>query len=363
MAPLRICSFNVENLFTRPKILSLKDNDRISVLLAKLARFKELFDKPSYAGFEQEILELYRELNDYIEINVKARKDGVPRDIITEDKLNAKGSGDFVGFVELRKANFNEEQIFNTARVIKAVKADIQAFVEIEGRAALQRFDTDVLKNFFDDVVVVDGNDPRGIDVGLAARKAQRIQGIRTNVLARDDKPGYVFSRDCLEASFDFRGKQLHLLINHFKAKDRTPRTSDAKRKRQASKVSEILTKRYDLKKDFVVVVGDFNDEPDSAPLAPLVATPGLHDAFDVVNRPPFDRWTYYYASKKVFNRIDQIYVSAALKPFVAAAGIERRGIADLEKLSKGKEKSFPEVTSWSTAASDHAAVWVDLAT
>ena len=361
MTKIRLASYNVENLFSRPKVLSLKDNNVIAKLLAEIAEFKALIELSSYAGVEARIIELYARTKDYIELNVRSRKDGVPRDFLTETALKAKGAGDFVGFVEFKRAQFTGEQIENTARTIKAVKPDIQCFVEVEGREALRRFDTDILKNMFDDMIVVDGNDPRGIDVALAARKSVPISAIRTNVLARDSKPGYVFSRDCLEGDFTINGKRLTVLINHFKAKDRFPADSDAKRERQASKVREFLTTRFNLAKDLVLVVGDFNDEPGSAPLKPLESTPRLSNVFDVTGHPVDDRWTYYYGSSKQFNRIDMIFVSDALKPFVKGAGIERRGMPDLAKITKGAQKSFPEITSWRNAGSDHAAVWVDL--
>ncbi len=362
MSKIRVAGYNVENLFSRPKVLNLKDNAHVAELLKDIAEFKSLIEKPSYAGHEQRIVALYGKLKDYIELNVRSRKDGVPRDFLTDTALKAKGSGDFVGFVEFKRDQFKGEQIENTARVIKAVKPDILCFVEVEGREALRRFDTDILKNMFDDMIVVDGNDPRGIDVALAARKPLPIRAVRTNVLARDAKPGYVFSRDCLEGDFQINGRRLTVLVNHFKAKDRTPRESDAKRERQAAKLREFLTTRFDLSKDLVLVSGDFNDEPDSLPLKPLVTTPGLNNVFDVVGRPANDRWTYYYGSEKAFNRIDMLFVSDALKPMVAGAGIERRGMPDLAKITKGAEKGFPEVTSWRNAGSDHAAVWVDLA-
>jgi endonuclease/exonuclease/phosphatase family metal-dependent hydrolase len=236
----------------------------------------------------------------------------------------------------------------------------VLGWIEVENRTALQRFDKDILDNFFDDTIVVDGNDPRGIDVAAATRKSAPIRSVRTNVLARDDK-GYVFSRDCLEIEVRLGSRPVFVLVNHFKAKDRFPIKSDAKRKRQAEEVRRILTKRYDLKTDHVIVLGDFNDEPENAPLRPLITTPNLLNVWDVVGRPDDDRWTYYFGGSKQFNKIDMILVSKALAAKVRGAGIERRGIADLEKITEGREKSFPEVTSWRVSASDHAAVWVDL--
>jgi endonuclease/exonuclease/phosphatase family metal-dependent hydrolase len=356
---LRVATYNVENLFTRPKILNLQDSDKIDDLLAKLARFRAIMiDEEKYAPFRKELLALYKTLSAYIAINI--RSSDVGRTIITEDRLIAKGKGDWEGFIDLKRDTFSGEQVDNTGRVIKAVNADIQCFVEVEGRLAMQRFDTDILANRFEDLLVIDGNDPRGIDVAMASRKELPIKSVATNIFARDAE-GVVFSRDCLEVSFEVGGKPLTVLVNHFKAKDRTPETSDAKRKRQAAQVSKILKKRFDMENDFVIVAGDLNDEPDSDPISPLVGTPGLHNVFDLVNRDPEDRWTYYYSNDRAYNRIDMIFVSEALRAKVKDAGIERRGMADLEKLTGGAQKPFKEVTSWRNAGSDHASVWVDL--
>jgi endonuclease/exonuclease/phosphatase family metal-dependent hydrolase len=357
---MRVSAYNVENLFSRPVVLNMKDNDKAAVILAKIAEFTKLMDLDSYAGKKKRIEELYEEIGRFIEINIRSSKIG--RFVITENQgLIAKGRGDWDGFIDLKRERFSEEQIRFTGKVIKTVKADLQCFVEVESADTLKRFNTDILGSMFSDRLVVDGNDPRGIDVGFATKKALPILTAKTNVFARDSI-GTIFSRDCLEAEVAVSAqKRIHVLVNHFKAKDRTPVESNKKRKRQSTEVSRILTERYDLKKDFVVVAGDLNDEPDSDPIAPLVATPNLLNVWDVVGRPEDDRWTYYYGASKQYNKIDYLFVSKALKDRVKDAGIERRGIFDLEKLTDGAEKSFPGITNWKLAASDHAAVWVDL--
>ena len=78
------------------------------------------------------------------------------------------------------------------------------------------------------------------------------------------------------------------------------------------------------------------------------------------MNRPANDRWTYYYAKGKQRNAIDYLLVSDALRPLLRSAGIERRGMAGLSKLTGGAEVEFDGITSWRNAASDHGAVWAD---
>lgn len=66
----------------------------------------------------------------------------------------------------------------HTARVLAAVDADVVALVEVEDRPGLVKFNTNVLGSVFEATgrtaypfaLVVDGNDQRGIDVGILSR-------------------------------------------------------------------------------------------------------------------------------------------------------------------------------------------------
>ncbi len=356
---MRVSTFNVENLFSRPAILNREDHAWVSARLADVAELTRLLQNKTYAPDAARIKALYLVLKDYITINI--RSSDVGRFIITaEGKLIARGADDWVGFVDLKRERFDAQQVRFTGKVIKTVKADIQCLIEVESRKTLEIFNTDILSSLYRDRLVLEGNDPRGIDVALASNKTCPVVLARTNAFARD-AVGEVFSRDCLEVELAVPGgKRLHVLVNHFKAKDSKPIESNEKRRRQAAEVSRILRERYDLSRDLVIVAGDLNDEPDSAPLAPLRATPGMHDVFDLVNRPKADRWTYYYGREKAFNAIDQMYVSDALRPLLTAAGIERRGMAGLSKLTNGAEVEFDGITGWRLAASDHGAIWAD---
>ena len=55
---MRMASFNVENLFARPKAMDQRQGDAATrkAVLAAHARISELFELPSYAGVEDEIL-------------------------------------------------------------------------------------------------------------------------------------------------------------------------------------------------------------------------------------------------------------------------------------------------------------------
>ena len=357
---LKVATYNVENLFSRPVLFNMKDHDKAAEYLKKVSEFTRLLDQDYYTANKKKIEALYEEIGRFIIINIRASKVG--RNIIEKGKLKAKGREDWDGFIDLKRERFAQETVEFTAKVLKTVKADIQCLVEVESAGTLKMFNTDRLDSTFSDRIVIDGNDPRGIDIALASKKKYPIVTARTNIFARGNEGKTIFSRDCLEVELKVPGdKNLFVLVNHFKAKDATPDISDAKRKSQATEVSRILRERYNMKNDYVIVAGDLNDEPASAPLKPLMATPGLHNVLDVVNHPKDDRWTYYYGKEKAFNTIDYLCVSEALKKRVKMAGFERRGMFDLAKLTNGKQSSFEGLTNWKLAGSDHALVWVDL--
>lgn len=210
--------------------------------------------------------------------------------------------------------------------------------------------------------MLIDANDPRGIDVGLYSNYP--LGDINTHMF---DKEGNktIFSRDCLEVEVLLpNGQNLYMLCNHFKSQGYDPEgTSSEKRERQAKKVAQILEK-YDLEKDWVAVAGDLNDNPTSPPLQPLLNVKNMYDVLELqYPANPLKRWTYRY---KQFEQIDFLLVSKPLKDRFSKAGVERRGIYNLKKLttsSQGQvdiEIEYDTVTSWTNSASDHGAIWAE---
>lgn len=249
----------------------------------------------------------------------------------------------------------------NTARVIREVRADVQCLVEVEDRPVLEDFcDHTLLKGIYPYNMLVDGNDQRGIDVGLLSKYP--LGRIKTHVFDMDGAPRQkrIFSRDCPEIAVLLPGERpLFLLLNHFKSQGYGSKESnDARRKAQADRVIQILA-GYDLSKDLVVVAGDFNDKPDNDPITGLVHLQGLTDVLAKKFPDPKDRWTYRDKSQIDYLLV-YLLVSDPLASAMVDAGIERRGLYQLGKLTKGAEQSFDTVTSDTNYASDHAAAWAE---
>jgi endonuclease/exonuclease/phosphatase family metal-dependent hydrolase len=351
---VRIATFNAENLFNRAKVLNLKDNERITDKLERISELQKLIEKDTYTAADKtKILALYHGLKDYISIEADRGK------LMDRNgtRVTAAGAKSWDGGIVFKRAKFSDQQREVTGRVIKELKADVLCAIEVEDRLSLERFDTDVLNNRYKQAMLIDGNDPRGIDVGLYSNFP--ITNIRTHIYDRSGS-SKIFSRDCPEYEVALPGgKSLTVLPNHLKSKGYgEPAASNAKRKRQAERIAELL-QDYDLSTDYVVVAGDLNDTPGSAPLAPLLGVPGLSDVLELqFGNTPADRWTYWFRGSG--NQIDYLLISDALKAKFRSAGLERRGIYNVDNHTGGAIVPFAGVTSSSTAASDHAAVFAD---
>lgn len=258
-----------------------------------------------------------------------------------------------------------EIQRNNTAQALLDSKPDVCAVQEVENLYTLRLFNAQYLDGYFDRMILVDGNDPRGIDVGLMLRAG--FEGIVTGVRTHVDEPldpkkpvkrgsnafgylatGALFSRDCLEVDIEFNSKTLTLLVNHFKAQDGST-SSVKRRKQQAQRVANLasLAASSGVKK-YPVVMGDLNVDAaqKDGSLDPL-----LKGSNNVLNDPfPAGTWTHYYTSDRKISRLDYILPHKELT--VSSTNIVRAGLTTKCKQYTGPR--YPTVGQDHTEASDH---------
>ena len=211
----------------------------------------------------------------------------------------------------------------------------------------------------YDHTMLIDGNDERGIDVGIISRKGFEIRSMTSHV-DDVDPDGLIFSRDCAEYHLTTpSGNDLFLLINHFKSKGfGAQQDNNKKRTRQAKKVRKIYDE-LNNKFDFIAVIGDLNDIPDSIPLRALLGSNS--NLLDIIKHEKFvgDGRPGTHGNGTKSGKLDYILMSPELAKKAKLGGIERRGVWG------GKNGDlfphFPEVKTAKDAASDHAALWVDL--
>ena len=378
MAVVTVASFNVENLFNRPKAFDTTDWAAGEPILAAYHEFNALIAATEYSPARKDRMrQLLLELDVY-RVNahgavrrhladsprsVWLRKnrggfDREPTDPAKNVEITASGRGDWIGWLELATETTDETGTRTTARVIIDIDADILCLVEVENRAALQPLNTNLLGGRYRHMMLVDGNDERGIDVGIMTKAGYPIGSIRSNVDATDDQ-GIIFSRDCPQYEIHTpSGAVLHVLINHFKSQSGG---GGDKRRRQATEVRRIVDGLV-AAGEHVIVLGDLNEgqpapnqppanlQPLFDPAGPLVPVYDL-DGFDVGNRPgTFD-------SCGIRNRLDYLLLSRSLQPAFTTGQVFRKGLWGSRTTRPDEWATYPEMTRPSDQASDHAAI------
>ena len=368
---MRIASFNVENLFQRARALAPADWDAGREVLALQSEINGILGKPAYSAADKaEIVSLLGRLG------LATSDDGSPLVILRQNRghlltrhvggtieVSAGGRDEWVGWVELKVGPVDALSTRHTAQVIKDLAPDVLATVEVEDRPTLKSFSEVMLPAVggrpYRHAMVIDGNDDRGIDVGVLVADGYEITAIRSHV-DDTDATGEIFSRDCAEYVVEGSGgTRIRLLVNHLKSKGYGgQRANDAKRRRQAVRVAQIYRAARAAGEVNVAVVGDFNDTPDSAPLKPLLSATDLRDItqsphFTADGRPG----TFGNATKS--QKIDYILLSPGLFDAVAGGGINRKGAWGGTKGTLWEH--YPDMTSPAEAASDHAAIWADV--
>lgn len=379
---VRVASFNVENLFSRPKAFNQDSWDQGAPIIRAYQEVNELFAHAVYSNAnKQRMRELLVQLDVY-SVNShgairrkpsqnprwawlrknRGKFDRQPRDQTQDIEIIANGRGDWIGWVALAREPTDEIGTRLAARVITDVNADIIGIVEAEDRPALVRFNDSFLNDLYQHVMLIDGNDDRGIDVAIMTRQNFKIASIRSNV-DLEDHVGEVFSRDCPQYEIQTpSGLTLHVLVNHFKSQSGG---GGPKRLRQATAVLGIVNDLI-AQGEHVVVLGDFNEGPATlgtqaanlAPLfnhqSPLVDCYSLQ-GFQLGKRPgTFD-------SCGIRNRLDYILISQSLATFFTGGGIFRNGLWGSRQTRPTDWVTYPDMTSSAQQASDHAAVFIDL--
>ena len=236
------------------------------------------------------------------------------------------------------------------ARRIAVLDADVLCLQEVEDQDTLDTFCREDLAALGVDYpyrVVVEGNDPRRIDVAICSRAPiERISSWRY-------WDGRVFSRDLLQVAVRAPdGKSLNVFVNHLKSNFVTDEFTlspaeveeahaaiAARRTRQADAIAKIMRKQRITTR--AIVLGDLNDDPGGPALAALArhglvehitgatTIPGPTRAGALVGdkfaAESATMWTHRHRAdrKTSYACYDQIWATADLP--VAAAHVMRR--------------------------------------
>jgi len=395
---VRLATFNVENLFARAKALDPADWAAGEGPLAAFDTFNRVAAKPTYDDADkQSMLQALLTLGHLIRtpaglrLNPDAlntawavlrenRGDFLVAPPDREPRIVASGRGAWIGWVELTTEPVDETATRMTARVITDLAPNILCVVEADNRPSLVHFNDSLLTSRYAHTMLIDGNDLRGIDVGLLCTDGIDITSIRSHVDTRDPtRPQRrLFSRDC--PIYRLRlpaGDDLYVLPNHLKSQSFASGNPDPLRTRQSTEVRAIYDRLRADGARYIAVLGDFNKGPDRddptkhptlepllGPDSPLVSVYDLNTCSQLYG----DKDTHRerpgtFQSCTLDNRLDYILLSPELAETVTDGGVFRKGVWGTPTNIKPPSRwtIYPEITSSRHAASDHAAVWIDI--
>ena len=261
----------------------------------------------------------------------------------------------------------NEREKNLTGRVIRDVDADIVCLQEVENLPVLKRFASEHLasKNY-KHRLLIDGNDPRMIDVAILSRFP--IRAIRSHAFERNARnTASLFSRDCLVAEVtvpvDNQGNTapLFFYINHFKSMMGGREQTRARRQEQASRVAEILTDDFGENMDGnFIVAGDFNDYPgDGTGVSALIDHPQLVNGVERLSTE--DRWTHHWAGGNSYSQLDYLLLSKKLDT-AAQHPVPERNLKGLPyRAERYDGDRYDGVGETRPKASDHVPLFMDI--
>ncbi len=367
---MRIATFNVENLFSRPIALSFEDWDDGKPILEDHSRFNLIIGKPTYLA--QDKANLLGIMNRWGLTSPHAQsRYFFLRDIRGDFakfaggkavEIRPNGRAEWIGWLELQRAGINADAIRNTARMIAEVDPDVLLLLEIEDRATLQRFYSQLVWPLLKAqgsaphqiFMLVDGNDPRGIDIGLMTRYP--LVGMRSNVHRKNAAGNPLFSRDAIEFYVDIGKKNFLALIgNHFSSK-----ASDLRGKRRREQAQEVVAIVEDLRKrtPWIVVAGDLNDHPQGGSLSALLNHAELKDAMAL---PAYSGRPGTYKTASATMKLDYMLLSKKLQSKVTAVDVNRRGYFSILWEPFDDIKAAAPNKRSLLQASDHHCLWTDL--
>ena len=368
---MKLAVYNVENLFSRAKVMNDEDWSAGKETLNAFAQLSALLSESNYTTSIKTkmvalMIELGLEKDDKGPAVILRRNRGalLKRPQTGGLTIVADGRADWVGSLELIEEPINHESMLMTARVIRDVNADVIGFVEAESRPVLQMFNDKILKAVTGDpyscTMLIDGNDMRGIDVGIALRSGYTIDSMQSHVHERLPNGENLFSRDCPEFVISLpSGETVLVLVNHFKSKGfGSTAKNNAKRKAQSQRVRELYDERLADGYEYIAIIGDLNDTPASDPLKPLHTGTSMKDVF---KHPKFDDGGYSgtFGLCNASNKIDYMLLSPKLFSTVQDGGVWRMGMWPGKRPVRWPV--YPELTKEVHAGSDHACLWIEL--
>ena len=238
------------------------------------------------------------------------------------------------GWAERRADQNWEEAVGLVASAVAEIDADVIALQEVEGLHAVETLNAalSTLGKAYPYFWVGAGTDPfTGQDVAILSRYAALSEPIRSYPSMREEfynSTGYsrlATVQKLMRVDLEISGEPVTVYALHLKSKRGKQLESDAERFAQARIVRRLVRTTLEKGRPNVVVMGDFNDVPGSAPLRRIR---GLHDSsWKLLNAARSSEmkgepWTFIHEGTK--EQIDHVLLSKFVFERIALATVVR---------------------------------------
>ncbi len=207
-----------------------------------------------------------------------------------------------------------DSEVANLAKTIRQANADVLALQEVENRGGLEDFIATHLADMgYCDIVLIEGNNRRGIDVALVSRlPVGEVTSHRHVDFRSADGRHMRFQRDLLQVSIEPDGYDtFDVFVVHLKSKH------GGADKSRPIRLGEVLAARRKLDRILsedpqarFVICGDFNDTFESEPIQRLIGDGDSKLAAFIDDLPEDKRITY---NRSYLSMIDFILASPAM--------------------------------------------------
>lgn len=244
----------------------------------------------------------------------------------------------------------------------------IVGLAEVENKKVVQDLiDSKYLEKHDYNLVHYDSADERGIDVALIYNtKDFEVKHSETFSVYFEKEEGVQdYTRDILLVSGILNGEEIHIIVNHWSSRREGAKETEHKRITAAEKVNEVianLNMTYNNPK--VIVMGDFNDTPQSNSLISIEEKSNLYNPFKTISTRDKGSLNHRFS----WHVFDQILISSNF--FDATSTKFNFNEADIYnpdfiKEYKGKYKGQPFRTyvgkKHKGGYSDHFPVYIEL--
>ncbi len=257
-----------------------------------------------------------------------------------DNEFTPEGSAKWTEQKLIQKMKNLAKVITNSKSASGQVCPDFLGLVEVENTKIAQRFNREFLKECKYDKIVIDPKDPDPRGIRVASLTRLPLQGT-----PKSHSP-YTDGRFIQEVTVMLSGVPMTVFLNHWKSRRKNPENNDDGSEKRAlsaqtlrKRVTEILDQNPGAE---VLMLGDFNDEPENISLKKVLASTLSLKQFignpqevlawnpanelmrlqkndeaktDVDRLEEFKklRSTYYFAREKKYNLFDNAHMTSGL--------------------------------------------------